>query len=109
MNIPAREARRKIGGFAKHAVTFVWSGNREADALNLRPVQIVLHEKIRDADDPAADDGVASFFSRPLKQFGGHGLATLPDGGKFGGGCAAVRPDKDVFAHVRDLKLRRTQ
>ena len=62
MNIPARETRRKICRLAEHAVAFVWSGNREADAVDLRPIQIVLREKFRDARNPAADDGIASFF-----------------------------------------------
>ena len=45
MHIPAAEARRQVGGFAEHAVALVGPRNREANAMDLRPLQIILRQE----------------------------------------------------------------
>jgi len=102
MHVPAAKARGQIRRFAEHAVAFVGSRNREADAVNLRPLQVVLREKFRDARDPAADHGPAPVLRiRPvLQQSGADRLAIFPDRRAFGSGGAAVRADENFLIRI---------
>jgi len=58
MEIPAVECCGEICSAAEHSVALVGARDREADAPDLAPAQVVLRQEIDDALDPTLDHGL---------------------------------------------------
>ncbi len=100
IHVKADEAFRQVGGAVEHAVALERAGDRQADALDLVPRQVMLIEIVMERRDPTAHNRGRTFpgIGWLLEQSGGDGRTVAPDRADLGGRGAAVSAEKDVLS-----------
>lgn len=102
-DVPAVETFGEVGSAIEHSVAAAGAGDGEADAGDLRPLNVVFGHVFADGTDPCLDDAFGAAFRTggTLEEVAGENGAVFSDGGDLRSGGAAIDAEEKGVAHGR--------